>query len=290
MGAASEVGVVIATRDRRQGLLGTLARLQALPEAPPIVVVDNGSRDGTPEAVRSRFADVTVLEPGRNLGAAGRTLGARELTTPLIAFCDDDSWWAPGALSCAAQLFASAPRLGLLAARVLVGDGERLDPTCTAMARSPLPGVEAGLPGPGVLGFVACGAVVRRAPFLAVGGFHERYGIGGEERPLAVDLAAAGWGLAYAPAVVAHHHPAAAGAARPGRIRHQLRNDLWSAWLRRPVGSALRESARVLGRARRGDALAGAAAALRGAPWIVRERRVIPPAVERALRAIESAG
>jgi GT2 family glycosyltransferase len=143
-----------------------------------------------------------------------------------------------------------------------------------------------------VLGFVACGAIVRRGAFLAVGGFDERYGIGGEERLLAVDLAAAGWGLAYAAGVVAHHHPAAGG-PRPERVRRQLRNDLWSAWMRRPAGSALRESTSLLQRCARRhprDALAGAAAALGGAAWVLRERRVIPAGVERALRAIESAG
>jgi GT2 family glycosyltransferase len=293
MGAALQVGVVIATRDRRGPLLKTLERLGALPERPAIVVVDNGSRDGTPAAVRAAFPAVTVLEPGRNLGAAARTLGARALAAPLIAFCDDDSWWAPGALARTAGLFGACPRLGLVAARVLVGEDLRLDPTCATMARSPLPGAGAGAPGPGVLGFVACGAIVRRDAFLHVGGFDERYGIGGEERPLAVDLAAAGWELAYAPDVVAHHHPAATGARRPERVRRQLRNDLWSAWLRRPVASALRESVGLLARCAHRhprDALAGAAAALGGTPWVVRERRVIPAGVERALRAIESVG
>jgi GT2 family glycosyltransferase len=289
MSTDGPMGIVIATRDRRDELLDSLRRLRELPEDPQIVVVDNGSRDGTAEAVRAAFGDVAVLEPRRNLGSAARTVGARALATPLIAFADDDSWWAPGALAIAQDLFASTPRLALLAACVLVGDDERLDPTCATMARSPLRSPGSGL-GPAVLGFVACGAIVRRDPFLAVGGFDERYGIGGEERRLAVELAAAGWRLAYAPQVVAHHHPAAAGAPRPERVRRQLRNDLWSAWLRRPAGAALRESAELVRHCPRRQAAPGALAALRGAPWVVRERRLAPAAVERDLRAIQAAG
>ena len=289
MSTDGPMGIVIATRDRRAALLDTLQRLRALPETPSIVVVDNGSHDGTADAVRAAFGDVVVLQPGRNLGSAARTVGARALTTPLIAFGDDDSWWAPGALTTAQELFAMTPRLGLLAARVLVGDDERLDPTCAAMARSPLPSPGPGL-GPAVLGFVACGAIVRRAPFLAVGGFDERYGIGGEERRLAVDLAAAGWALAYAPQVVAHHHPEGADDLRPERVRRQLRNDLWSAWLRRPAGAALRESAELLRRSPPRQSGPAVLAALRGVPWVLRERRPAPPAVERDLRAIEAAG
>jgi GT2 family glycosyltransferase len=288
---APRTGVVIATRDRAASLLAVLQRLRALPEGPPVVVVDNGSTDGTPEAVRAAAPEVVVLEAGRNLGAAARTLGARALDTTYVAFNDDDSWWAPGALLRAAELLDVHPRVGLLAARVLVGPAGRLDPTCAAMARSPLP--RDALPGPGVLGFVACGAVVRRTAFLEVGGFDERYGIGGEERRLALDLAAAGWALAYADELVVHHVPDAGGLPRSGRLRRQARNDLWSAWLRRPAAAALRESALVLARlARREPATAAQAAAdaLGGARWVVRERRVVPQRVEQGLRAIDRVG
>ena len=286
MSTDGPMGIVIATRDRRAALLDTLQRLRALPETPSIVVVDNGSHDGTADAVRAAFGDVAVLRPGRNLGSAARTVGARALTTPLIAFGDDDSWWAPGALTTAQELFAMTPRLGLLAARVLVGDDERLDPTCAAMARSPLPSPGPGL-GPAVLGFVACGAIVRRAPFLAVGGFDERYGIGGEEWRLALDLARDGWVLAYAPDVVAHHHPPASGPVRRRRRRvRSARNDLWTTWLNRSLPVAVHRSASILLRA---GAMAPLAAfhALRGVRWVVRERRPLAAALEAEVRLVE---
>src|SRR5206468_1912268 len=83
------------------------------------------------------------------------------------------------------------PRMALLAARVLVGPAAVIDPTCEAMARSPLP-PRADSPGPSILGFLACGAVVRRSAFLAVGGFAGRFGVGGGEELLGIDLALAG--------------------------------------------------------------------------------------------------
>ncbi|MFD0853569.1 glycosyltransferase family 2 protein, partial [Actinomadura adrarensis] len=43
--------VVVITRDRRETLLDTLGRLRELPGKPPVIVVDNASSDGTPEAV-----------------------------------------------------------------------------------------------------------------------------------------------------------------------------------------------------------------------------------------------
>ncbi len=283
------VGVAIASRERRDELERALARLLALPGPPPVVVADNGSRDGTPTAIRRRHPGVEVLELGSNRGAGARNAAAERLGTPLVAFSDDDSWWAPAALERAARVFAAHPRLGLLAARVLVGDAERLDPVCVAMRDSPL-GTRRGAPGPSVLGFVACGAVVRREALLGVGGFDARYGIGGEEHRLALDLAAAGWELAYVEDVVAHHHPAAGG-VRPGRRAAELRNELWSAWLRRPPAAALRRTAMLVARSGPSrNTASGVAQALRGAGWVARERRVVPAGVERAIEVLERAG
>ena len=154
----SRISVVVVSRDRRDSLLETLARLAALPERPPVVVVDNGSTDGTVEAVRRAWPGVSLVPVGRNLGAAGRTLGVLAAGTPYVAFSDDDSWWEPGALGRAAEIFDATPSLGLLAARIVVSPGGRDDPVCAAMAAGPPSAVVPG--GYDVLGFVACGAAV----------------------------------------------------------------------------------------------------------------------------------
>jgi GT2 family glycosyltransferase len=172
---------------------------------------------------------------------------------------------------------------------VLVGEGNRIDPVCIEMAESPLPRAS-DLPGPSVLGFIACGAVVRREPFLSAGGFHARYGIGGEEELLAIDLARAGWGLAYIEEIVAHHHPSPVR-NHQARQRRQARNALWTAWLRRPMPSAIRRTRRVTAMAApHGRAAAWGALldATRGLPWVLRERSAVPPGIERELRLLES--
>jgi len=279
------VAVVIATRNRGTELLGTLARLRALHEQPPIVVVDNGSTDGTAELVRENYPGVQVVGLRRNQGGAARTVGAHLVDSPYVAFSDDDSWWAPGALSRAVELLERHPRLAVVAARVLVGPDERLDPVCREMALSPLPSA-ADLPGPSVLGFIACGAVVRRAAFLEVGGFDIRLGVGGEEELLAVDLAARGWGLAYVEEVVAHHHPSPSRDPS-ARRRVQVRNALWSAWLRRPLGGAARQTAHLAALAmHQPGAWSGMLLALLGLPWVLRERRPVPRELEAELRTL----
>jgi GT2 family glycosyltransferase len=277
------VTVVIATRDRRDSLLHTLDRLAGLPERPAVVVADNGSSDGSPEAVRRAHPAVRVIELGGNLGAAARTVAAGAARTRFVAFCDDDSWWAPGAIARAERLLRADRRLALVAARILVEPGGHWDPTCLRMQHSPLPRGPAPA-SRSVLGFVACGAVVRRSAFLASGGFEPRLQVGGEEALLAIDLAASGWRLLYAYDVVAHHRPHPGGRGR--RSRTQVRNALWTAWLRRPLPRAVTLTASLVAGA--GPAGPPALAdATRGLGWIARERRVVPPGLERDLRAIE---
>ncbi len=280
----SRVGVVMMTRDRRDQTLNALGQLTALPESPPIVVVDNGSGDATAAAVRERFPDVQVLELDHNAGSVARTFGVRALSTPYVAFSDDDSWWAPGALKLAAERFDTQPRLGLLAARILVGPEEREDPLNAVLAASPLRRRD-GHPEPALLGFVACGAVVRREAFLTVGGFSEVVFFLGEETVLAQDLDAAGWEVAYGSEVVAHHHPRR-GPAPAHRQRLQLRNELLSVWLRRPPTVIARRTAQVarLGPLGRGALLD----ALRRLPMVARHRKSLPATTEARMRLLET--
>jgi GT2 family glycosyltransferase len=269
----ADVTVVVITRDRAADLDVSLAHHRAA----DVIVVDNGSGDGSAEVARRHGAQ--VLELGYNAGAAARNVGARGARTSWIAFADDDSWWAPGALERAAAVLAAHPELALVAAKILVGPSGRVDPVCTEMALSPLPPTTAG---PQVLGFVACGAVVRRSAFLDVGGFSDRYGVGGEEELLALDLVAAGWKLAYVEDVVAHHHPSPSRDPRRRQV-WQARNRLLTAWLRRPLAQGAREAGHALGSS---TGRAGLRSALREVPWVVRERRPVPAEVEDLLAVL----
>jgi N-acetylglucosaminyl-diphospho-decaprenol L-rhamnosyltransferase len=273
------VDVVIVTRNRGSDLLTTLDHLRRLPEEPRVIVVDNGSTDATCALVRAQHPDVDLVALRENAGAAARTIGVEHTHAPYVAFSDDDSWWEPGSLAAAAEIFARFPRLAVIAARVLVGECATIDPTCEIMAESPLP-ARRPLPGPPVLGFIACGAIVRRDAYLEVGGFHREFGIGGEEQLLALDLVSAGWDLAYVDSLVAYHHPSPV--RDPERRRVMVtRNALWSAWLRLSARAAARHTWETAVRLRSDRAVRAAfLAALQGVPWVLRERRPLAPSIE----------
>jgi GT2 family glycosyltransferase len=274
-----KVTVVVASHNRRQQLLETLPRHRA-----PVILVDNASTDGTAAAVQARFPLVRVLRLPVNAGAAARNVGASLAQTPYVAFADDDSYWDGDALDEAARALDRHPSTALLAARVLVGPTAKLDPVSAGMATAPL-GTMPTQPGPSVLGFLACSAVVRRDVFLAVGGFQPKLHVYGEEALLAMDLAAEGWGLAYLPSLVVRHLPKPNGRDPAARRRQQIRNDLLTTWLRRPANRAVRAAVRALSTP---DGRGGLHDALAELPWVIRHRRRLPPHLENALRRLET--
>ncbi|MER6142542.1 glycosyltransferase [Streptomyces sparsogenes] len=283
----SPIGVVIATRDRADTLAVTLRHLNDLPERPTVLVVDNASTDHTRTMIARHFSAVRLLSLPVNRGALARNEGVRALGTPYVAFSDDDSWWAPGSLATAVRLLREHPRLGLVAARTHVGPGQDSDPLNDALAGSPL-GHVPGLPGRQSLGFLGCAAVARRSAYLDAGGYHPLLFFGAEETLLAYDLTARGWGVCYCPDVVAHHHPAVG--PRPHRTALVRRNEVLTAWLRRPLPVAVRRTWALAADARHDSS---ARRALRGAlvriPAALRTRTPLPDHVEQAVRLVEGA-
>lgn len=278
--------VVIATHQRRDELLRTLALMTSLPDAAPIIVADNASTDGTAEAVRRNFPAVRLLELERNRGAVARNIAVEHVSTPHVTFCDDDTRWQAGSLRRSTELLDRYPDIGAVMGRCLVEPDLTEDPLTPELRHSPVPAPH-WLPGPALLSVMAGMTTFRVRAFRQAGGFSARLWFCGEEELLALDLAAGGWWMCSPPDVLVHHAPSA---SRQPRRRRQLgiRNTLLTTWLRRPAGSALRRSADVLSTAPKDRWTAQAALeALRQLPWVRRERRVVPPEVERGLRLLE---
>ena len=81
-----------------------VACLHSLHDAPPaidhhVVVVDNGSRDGSVETIRARFVDVTVLENTINVGyARANNIGIRSTDGEFVLLLNSDTIVPPGAI------------------------------------------------------------------------------------------------------------------------------------------------------------------------------------------------
>ncbi|WP_280296987.1 glycosyltransferase family 2 protein [Nocardia abscessus] len=284
--ATQRMTVVIISRNRRAQLLETLAHMTALADAAPIVLVDNGSTDGTADAVAAAFPAVNLIRSPDNLGAVARNIAVDRVVTPYVAFCDDDTRWQPGALTRAADLLDQYPGLASVTGRCLVAPDLYEDPLTPELRYSPVPGPD-WLPGPALLGVLAALSAFRVSAFREVGGFSRRMWFGGEEELLALDLAAQGWWMCWVDDMLIHHEPSLTRDTTHRR-RLGIRNTLWTLWLRRPTRSAARRTAAVL-RSAPADLTTAVAVleTLRGVPWVLRERKVLPPRVEAGLVLLE---
>jgi GT2 family glycosyltransferase len=287
---AARMTFVIATHNRAAELATVTARLLDS-TACPIIVVDNASQDDSVPIMRrlaARSAQrLRLIELDSNRGAVGRNVGVAACRTPYVAFCDDDSWWTPDAPAIGAELFDRHHSVGLLAGSTIVWPERREDPFTTELANSAL-GRRPDLPGPSILGFMTCSAMVRKQAFEAAGGFSDILHFRGEEQLLALDLAALGWDLCYCPELVAIHQPSAARASTAAQNARALRNAVLTTWMRRPMRHCLKATGTLIRAALRDREHArGAAEAILRVPAVVRRRRSLPRRVEEALALLE---
>jgi mycofactocin glycosyltransferase len=199
-----EVTLIVPVLDGGEALGGLVATLAA---EGPVIVVDDGSRDGS--AARAEAAGARVLRhPAPRGPAAARNAGLAAASSELVAFVDADCEVAPDWRRGLAGLFAADPDLVLLAPRVRGAPGH------TPLARyekrgSPLDlGAAASLVGPErrVAYLPAAALLGRRDELLKLGGFDESLRFG-EDVDLVWRALAAGGRARYAPSREVLHRP-----------------------------------------------------------------------------------
>jgi GT2 family glycosyltransferase len=174
-----EISFILPTRDRPRELARTLAALGALaPRAQAeVLVADNASEPGAhaPRMLPNGWP-VRVLRRTHNEGTAARNACAREARGEWLVMLDDDS--APIDLGFLPAIREAHARTAAIAAEILLPSGLH---------------EQGGLPEV----FVGCGAAIRRAAFLASGGYDAAFGFYAEEYDLCARLLAAGHGVSF---------------------------------------------------------------------------------------------
>lgn len=235
-------GVVIVTHETRDEALGALASL--VEDAAAVIVVDAGSTDGTAAAVRSAHPAVRVLELanvgyGRAVNAAIEQLPER-VTAVVVA--NADVRFAPGSVAALTRALADDPEVALVGPRVRYPDGShqasarRRPDLGTALAHAAVGWLRPDNPatrryhaldltGPDVIDgcdvdwVSGCAFAVRRADFVAVGGFDPGYQLFVEDVDLCLRLQATGRRIRFEPAAQVVHRVGASTSRRPLRAR-----------------------------------------------------------------------
>ncbi len=119
--------IIVVSWNGRDDTLSCLDALRPLVDSDvAVVVVDNGSTDGTVEAVRTRHRGFDVLENKRNLGfSGGNNAGIRhalERGAEWVVLLNNDATLEPGAIMALQAAAAQRPRAGVLAGKLLIAD------------------------------------------------------------------------------------------------------------------------------------------------------------------------
>lgn len=209
------VSVVIPNWNGRRWLGQCLDALAAQELAPAeVIVVDNGSVDGSLAYLRRVHPSVSLLELGTNTGfahAANRGLGHAD--NELVAFVNTDVVLAPDWLARMSRALLADPSAAAAACKMLslsdpavvydAGDVLRRDGACEQRGRFMRDDGRWDRPGE-VFGACAGAALYRRSMVRSLGGFDERYFAYLEDVDLALGIRRAGWRCRYEPAVALH--------------------------------------------------------------------------------------
>jgi GT2 family glycosyltransferase len=232
------ISVVIPNWNGRRWLPGCLAALAAQELAPDqVIVVDNGSSDGSVGYLRDEHPGVTVLELSENTGFAhAANLGLRVARGEFVALVNADVELAPDWLARTSAVMEAHPEAGSVACKMLslrdpqivddAGDVLRRDGVCEQRGRFGPDDGRWDEPGE-VFGACAGAALYRRAAVAgAGGGFHEPYFAYLEDVDLALRLRLAGWTCRYEPAVALHAAQSSSSALPGGAPFLATRNTL----------------------------------------------------------------
>ena len=196
------VSVIVAVYDAQETVRACLDSLLALDDPPApceVIVVDNGSRDATPDILETYGRALTVLREARRGPAAARNAGLRHATGNVVAFTDADCVVDRHWLRRLAAALAD-PTVGAVGGRIqalrpcgrIAEFGERVHDHARAIQQLTPPYA------------ITMNWASRRAVLEALGGFNPDL-MRCSDVDLAYRLVHAGYRLVYAPDAVVYH-------------------------------------------------------------------------------------
>lgn len=211
-----------------------------------VLLADNGSTDGTPEAAVERYPNVRLMPTGANLGygtAVNRTVAKLcdsgewdRFDREWVIVANPDVQWGPGSIDALLEAAARWPRAGALGPLIRDPDGS-VYPSARHLPSLIRGGMHAMLgpvwprnrwtrayrqehldPSERPVGWLSGSCLlVRRSAFDQIGGFDERYFMYMEDVDLGDRLGKAGWQSIYVPTAEVLHHKGHSTGRDPGR-------------------------------------------------------------------------
>jgi GT2 family glycosyltransferase len=284
MGSSILVTVLIVAWDRKQDTLETIKSVhEQAYEDFEIVVVDNGSRDGTVEAVHQAYPAVRVIALDRNVGiAAGRNAGIASARGDIVLCLDSDASLGHDTLTHVVQKFQADPALGVINSKIVNAYTRQFDQIAGwAYTEKNKADQDREFLS---FSFSEGGCAIRKEVFDKVGLFWDLLFFGSEGQEFGLRVWDAGYKILYCPEAVVYHRVSPERRIAGGSLDYLLfRNALFIYLLRYPCWMLMfyvpLKTAAVLVRAtRRGylrDVLPAFSDVVRQLPSLWKQRRPI---------------
>lgn len=221
--------ILITTKDRRIELERAVrSALEQRPEC-GVLVIDDGSTDGTSDMVRRQFPTVQLVTHAESLGyIVRRNQGVELAQTPYVVSIDDDAAFSQGDIVMNTLADFDHPRIGAVAIPYI--DIHRND----SVQQLPPDNAEAYA----TYAFTGTAHALRRDLFIQLGGYRDRLIHQGEEQDYCIRMLQAGYCVRLGRSAPIHHFES------PRRDFRRMdvfgrRNDLLFAWQNVPMPELL---------------------------------------------------
>ncbi len=208
------VSVVVATYNLKDTFLQCLASIAKQDYSDlKIIVVDNGSTDGTGEAVKKKFPRVKLIKNAKNLGVTGGVnAGLKEATGDYIWFVDHDNIFKPKMLKEMVRLAESDPAIGVVVPKIYYWKPKDII-WAAGTGINLLTGENLSREGKDVgqydkveeIQVAPANFLVKKAVIDKVGAYDDIYFISYEDADLSFRIRKAGYKIVYTPKAVCYH-------------------------------------------------------------------------------------
>lgn len=229
--------VVIPNWNGKDFLSACLDSLLAQTQKTPIIVVDNGSSDGSQELIKTKYPQITLVELNKNYGfAGGVNTGIKEAMkngAKYAALLNNDAVADKDWLKNLVDVLEKSPKTGIVTSKIMRSDKKHLDSTGDFYSIWGLPfprgrnEVDAGQYNEQTEVFAASGgaSLYRITMFEQIGLFDEDFFAYFEDVDISFRAQLAGWKIQYAPSAVVYHHVGGTSAKLSGFARyHSVKN------------------------------------------------------------------
>lgn len=198
------VSVIIITWNRKQDVLESVQSIynQTYPHV-EIIVVDNGSTDGTVDALAQTFPAVKIISLEQNTGVTvGRNIGITTAQGEVIFLLDSDASLEADTLSKVVHKFQGDPSVGVITCKILNHYTRQIDPYTWIFNQKDKTCQDTEF---FAYSFCEAGAAIRRTVFDQAGLFWDFLFFGREGEELSLRVWDAGYKILYCPEAVVYH-------------------------------------------------------------------------------------